>query len=127
MDDEQVNTDAHDGLATTEHPHTAAEKVANTLRELSDPGEDADELRLTLATVCMAMEQRMGPELAKHQESGELDEFVLGLTRFLALHRSDTLRRLVVVELPRRELKPDQMLLALRHALEEAESAGSPF
>ena len=79
---------------------TAAEKVAATLREMSEPSEDAGGLELTFGSLAMGLESALGPELQGHQESGELDAFVLAITRFLATHRSDTKGRLVVVELP---------------------------
>lgn len=99
---EPVNADAHDGVpATSTEPSTAAEKITNTLRELSRPDEDAGEMELTLATVAMGLERGLGPELEAKQGTGELDEFVLALTRFLAMHRSEDARALVVVEMPR--------------------------
>ncbi len=80
---------------------SAAEKILDTLRALSKPGEDAEPMELTIATMCMGMERALGEKLAASQETGEVDEFVTALTRFLATHRSDTGRRLVVVEMPR--------------------------
>lgn len=80
---------------------TAAGKLMNTLRVISHPGEDAAELELALSTVAMGLERAIGQQLAETQASGDLDEFVLNLARFIAVHRSDTANRLVVVELPR--------------------------
>lgn len=99
MNDEPVNADAGDGLpATVDQPRTAAEKIALTLRELSKPDPEAEPLELTLASVAMALEGHL--DLDEQQDSGELDGFMLALTRFLAWHRSDSARQLVVVELP---------------------------
>jgi hypothetical protein len=114
---ETVNTAAADGLPAT---GTAAEKLGNTLRELSQPDEDAGAMELTLASVAMGLEQGLGDVLERTQASGELDEFVLALTRFLAIHRSDSAKLLVVVEIPRRRDLPAGTLL---HLLDEAIAA----
>lgn len=123
---ETVNHDAHDGLPAG-WGETAAEKIMSTLRELSQPDDDAGELELTLATVCMGLERGLGEQIAEQQESGALDEFVLALTRFLALHRSDSARALFVVELPRRELPAGTRLHLLDEAMKAAETASSPL
>lgn len=80
---------------------TAAEKIQATLRQLSKPGVDAEPMELTIATMCMGIERSIGEKLAESQQSGQNDEFIAALTRFLATHRSDTAKRLVVVEMPR--------------------------
>jgi hypothetical protein len=100
---ETVNNDAHDGLPAVPdgEPRTASEKLTLTLKELSRPDENAGELELTLATVAMGLERRLGPALEEHQRTGAVDQFVLDLVRFLALHRSDDAKQLLVVELPR--------------------------
>jgi len=101
---EIVNTDAHDGVlvpAGESGPHTAAEKLELTLKQLSRPGQDAGELELTLATVAMGLERGLAPALEEHQKTGAVDRFVLELVRFLSLHRSDDAKQLLVVELPR--------------------------
>lgn len=119
-DSEIVNHDAQEGVTeASAPPRTAAEKIRNTLRELSRPGEDADEIELTLATVCMALESGLEEKLAEQQMTGELDDFMLRLTRFLALHRSDDARALIVVELPQRDLPAGTRL----HLLDEAINA----
>lgn len=111
-------------------PQTAAQKIMHTLRELSEPDEDAGGMELTLATVAMGLEKGLADDIAEKQSTGELDVFVLALTQFLATHRSDTARRLVVVELPPgggRELPTGTKLAFLDRAIEEAESAKSPL
>lgn len=108
-------------------PKTAAEKIAGTLRQLSRPPEDAGEMALTLATVAMGLERGLGAELERNQETGELDEFVLALARWLAWHRSDTARMLVVVELPRRTLPAGTKLHLLDEALRAGEDVKSPL
>ena len=82
---------------------TAAEKVERTLRELSQPDDDAAGLELSLSTLAMAVESMPGlrDNLAENQEEGKVDEFILALTRWLATHRSDDARQLLVVELPK--------------------------
>lgn len=123
---EPVNHDAADGLPA-EWGSTAAEKIMATLRELSKPDEDAGELELTLATVCMGLERGLAEQIHEQQETGELDKFVLALTRFLALHRSDNAKALFVVELPRRELPAGTRLHLLDEAIKAAETATSPL
>jgi hypothetical protein len=106
---------------------TAAAKILATLRELSKPGEDAGEMQLMLATVCMGLESSIAEEIWRQQQTGELDEFVLGLTRFLAGHRSDDERQLLVVEVPRRPLPSGTRLHLLDEAIEAAANPSSPF
>jgi hypothetical protein len=107
---------------------TAAEKVESTLRELSRPDDDAGELELSLASVAMAMERGLAEKLAEQQASGELDAFMLSLTRFLAMHRSDDARALIVVELPRRELPSGTRLHLLDQAIEaQQKTMGAPW
>jgi hypothetical protein len=120
-----VNQDV--AAADTTPPATAAEKILNTLRELSKPEEDAAELELTLATVCMGLERGLGEQIWEQQQSGALDEFVLALTRFLAGHRSNSAYQLLVVELPRRDLPPGTRLHLLDEAAKAAETAASPL
>jgi hypothetical protein len=122
---------------------TAAEKIGRTLREMSRPDEDAGEMELTLATVAMGLERGLGAELERAQGTGELDEFVLALTRWIALHRSDSADRLVVVELPSYTVHPElgrgreprartnlpagTRLKVLDDAIAAAETASSPL
>jgi hypothetical protein len=110
---------------------TAAEKVAATLREMSEPSEDAGGLELTFGSLAMGLEAALGPELQGYQESGELDAFVLAIARFLATHRSDSKGRLVVVELPpqgSKGLNPVRrlQLLDAAEAAQDAAGAGLP-
>jgi hypothetical protein len=131
-DAEIANADAHDGVPAmqqhaTSEPHTAAEKIKRTLKELSKPDEDADGLELGLASLAMAVEGTVGDGLEEKQASGEVDEFVAALTRFLAIHRSDDAKQLVVVELPRRQLPAGTRLHLLDQAIAAADSAPSPF
>lgn len=107
--------------------HTAAEKITHTLRELSRPDPDAGGLELSLASVAMGLETGLAEQLGEKQETGELDEFVLALTRFLALHRSDSARALFVVEMPRRKMPNGMRLKLLDDAIEAAETASSPL
>lgn len=100
--------------------NTAADKLRSTLREMSEVDESTGPLGLTLASVAMGLEQNLDTELDGWQESGELDAFMLALTRFLATHRSERAGRLVVVELPRRRNLPAGTRL---HALDAAELA----
>jgi hypothetical protein len=81
----------------TIEPTTAAEKITRTLQEISKPEPDAGEMELTLATVAMGLERGLADQLEEKQATGELDEFMLALTRFLAMHRSNDARQLVVV------------------------------
>jgi hypothetical protein len=133
---EIANVDAADGLPA---PSTAAEKIKNTLRELSKPDPGANGMELTLATVAMGLESGLDDELLEHQASGQLDEFVLSLTRFLALHRSDNAPQLMVVELPRHhhagrpladqlsDLPTGTRLRLLDEAVAAAAAASSPL
>jgi hypothetical protein len=108
---------------------TAAEKVAATLREMSEPSEDAGGLELTFASLAMGLEGALGPELGGYQESGELDAFVLAIARFLATHRSDSKGKLIVVELPpqgSRGLNPVRRLQLLDAAEAAQDAAGLP-
>jgi len=130
MSSDIVNHDAEipaDVDAPSARPTTALEKIMNTLRELSQPGEDAGEMELMLATVAMGIEGGLGDGLVEQQASGEVDEFVLALSRFLATHRSDSAKQLVVVELPRRELPAGTRLHLLDEAVKAAETATSPL
>lgn len=129
---EIVNRDAHEGLEVQVHPPeeptTAEAKILRTLRDMSQPDPDSGELELMLATVAMGLEKALAEQLAQFQASGDLDEWVLALVRFLADHRSESARRLVVVELPRgRELPTGTRLHLLDEAMAAAEQAESPF
>jgi hypothetical protein len=107
---------------------TAAGKIMRTLRELSKPDPDAGELELMLSSVAMGMESALGAEIERAQASGELDQFVATLTRWISTHRSQSAKRLVVVELPRhRNLPAGTRLHLLEQAEDAAESAASLF
>src|ERR1039458_10799853 len=84
---------------------TGEEKVRQTLKAFTDVSEDADAMRLTLASVAMGLESQDGflQSMRENQESGELDEFVLALTRWIATHRSDSAEQLLVVAIPKGE------------------------
>jgi hypothetical protein len=132
--DTTVTTSSTELIQTTEivevseaQEGTAAAKLMRTLRALSKPDEDAGELMLMLATVAMGLERNLGPELERTQATGELDEFLGGLTRWIATHRSQTAHRLVVVELPRCQLSEGARLHRLRTAEAHAETARSPL
>lgn len=102
-----------------QRPRTAEEKITQTVRDLSVPDEDAGAFAMSLSSLAMMAEGRL--ELAEQQASGELDVFIRELCRWIAGHRSDTAKRLVVVELPRREDLPAGTLL---HCVEQALAAG---
>jgi hypothetical protein len=103
---------------------TAAEKIYDTLREMSMPAAGADEVQLALSTVAMGLERSFGPMITEAQESGELDEFVLALTRWAATHRSDGAWGLLVVEVPRGRV-PNGKLLQLVNDAAAAAAAGA--
>lgn len=114
--------------ASAEGPRTAAEKILETMDALSRPGEDAGEMGLMISTVCMGLGSKIGPELGQAQQTGELDEFVLALTRWIASHRSENQRQLLVVEMPRRpDLPPGTRLHLMDQALEAAANVESPL
>jgi hypothetical protein len=106
---------------------TAADKVRRTLKDLSMPDPEADGIQLALASIAMGVESQIGDELDERQSKGEVDEFVLALTQWIAMHRSDHARRLVVVELPRRELPAGTRLHLLDEAIAIADQAKSPL
>lgn len=106
---------------------TAAEKIARTLREMSKPDPGADELALMLATVAMGLERSLGEQLERTQSSGELDEFILGLVRWLATHRSDSADALLVVEVPRRPIPTGRCVALMERAARAYETASSPL
>lgn len=106
---------------------TAAEKIRHTLKEMSEPGEDAGALELTLGSVAMGLEGGLDEQLEQSQATGELDAFVLSLTRWIAMHRSDSAQMLLVVEVPRKELPAHTRLLLLDKAYERAGDAASPL
>jgi hypothetical protein len=111
---------------------TAAEKITRTLRELSVPGDGADAMEMTLASVAMGLESGLAEKIAESQESGELDDFIAALARWIALHRSDAADVLVVVELPRGAFKRHDVPTAtglhrLNEAIALAEQAASPL
>lgn len=126
VDGEAVSTELVE--VTEAHEGTAAAKLMATLRAISKPPEDADELQLMLASVAMGLENALAGELERTQATGELDDFIAGLVRWLAQHRSDTVKRLVVVEMPRRrELPAGKRLQLLDEAEYLAEHATSPL
>jgi len=92
---------------------TGQEKIEATLKGLTVIDEDAGGMILTLASVAMALESADGfrEDLGRNQASGELDKFVVALTRWIGWHRSDG-RRLVVVELPAPQPSADAALWA---------------
>jgi hypothetical protein len=107
---------------------TAGEKILATLRELSTPGEDDGEMEMMLATVCAGLERTLGPQMGEWDASGDVDEFVLQITRFLATHRSDSGKQLLVVVLPRhRPLPPGTLLHLIDEAYAASENASSPL
>jgi hypothetical protein len=128
--DVAVLVDEHEPAVSIEFgsEQTAAGKIMRTLRELSRPDPDAGELELMLSSVAMGMESALGAEIERTQASGELDQFIGVLTRWIATHRSESAKKLVVLELPRhRSLPAGTRLHLLEQAEEAAESAGSLF
>jgi hypothetical protein len=106
---------------------TAADKIIDTLREMSQPDESASEMELTLATMALGMLSTMGEQIQQAQDAGELDAFVLTLSRWIAAHRSDGEKLLLVLEVPRRPLPAGTRLHLMDEAMLAAEDAGSPF
>lgn len=109
---------------------TGEQKVKQTLKAFTEVDDDADALQLTLASVAMGLESQDGfmESMRENQESGELDEFVIALTRWIATHRSDDAEQLLVVEIPRgQNIPPGTRLHRLDLALEAQESAKSPL
>lgn len=108
---------------------TAAEKIEQTLRMLSDPGADAEPLELMLGTVAMGLESNPGfaEMLASSQDSGELDVFMLALVRWLATLRSDRGPQLLVVEVPRRAIPAGKCVQLMEQAARAMASASSPL
>lgn len=117
---------------------SAAKKVTATLRQLSTARPGAEAMELTVASVCLGIEKAIAERLRAAQGS-EVDEFVAALTRFLATHRSDDARRLVVVEMPRMPRTPEgprrklpagvrlRLLDRAEAAAEASEEAGAPL
>ncbi len=125
IDVDEAMSEAGDESAPT---RTAREKVEATLRELSKPDEDAGAMQLTLASVAMALENGLGEELERAEETGEINAFILGLTRWIASHRGEDSKQLLVVEVPRaRELPAGTRLHLLDEALEAARQVVSPL
>lgn len=109
---------------------TGAEKVKATLHAFTNVDDDADALQLTLASVAMGLESQEGfiSTMEENQASGELDAFVLALTRWIATHRSDDAEQLLVIEIPRGQRIPNGTLLArCERAAEESRNIGSPL
>jgi hypothetical protein len=113
---------------------TGAEKVKATLKAFTDTPDDADAMQLTLATVAMGLESQSGflASMEASQESGELDEFVAALTRWIATHRSDHAEQLLVVELPRgrgpfNDIPAGVVLERCRQGAEKMLTASSPL
>jgi hypothetical protein len=109
---------------------TGEEKVRHTLKAFTEVSEDADAMQLTLASVAMGLESQAGflDSMGANQESGELDEFVLALTRWIATHRSDDAEQLLVVEIPvGQNIPPGTRLHRLDLAAEAMATAESPL
>ena len=112
---------------TNEH-RTAATRIMETLSELSDPGDEAGSLELAFGTVAMMLQRALPDAINEMQEAGELDDVILGLTRWFASHRGDDALRLVVVELPRRHDLPAATKLKQIDAAEAVDiPAGLPL
>jgi len=109
---------------------TGEEKVRRTLKMFTEVSEDADPMQLTLASVAMGLESQTGflESMSENQASGELDEFVLALARWIATHRSDTAEQLIVVEIPPgQNIPPGTRLHRLDLACEAMATAESPL
>ncbi|HEX3390925.1 MAG TPA: hypothetical protein VHS55_00005 [Solirubrobacteraceae bacterium] len=126
-----VNQDAAIPDETRSRSLTAADKLRDTLKALSVPDPNAEHLEMMLSSLAMAVEGVVGDDLDRYQEDGQVDEFVLTLSRFLALHRSDDVAELVVVELPRQhphqEIPPGRRLHLLDEAIKAQREATSPW
>jgi hypothetical protein len=92
---------------TTKVKQTAAEKIMETIKEISKPKDDAGGLELAFGSVAMMLENALPDALAEAEANGDLDGIVLAFTRWLAQHRGDDARRLLVMELPRGQHLPN--------------------
>jgi hypothetical protein len=109
---------------------TGEQKVKRTLKAFTEVSDEADAMQLTLASVAMGLESQQGfmASMQESQQSGELDEFVLALTRWIATHRSDDAEQLLVVEIPRgQNIPPGTRLHRLDLAAEAMTTAESPL
>lgn len=104
---------------------TGEEKVLRTLQGFTNVEADANPMQLTMASVALGLESTGFMEsLHESQLSGEVDEFVLALTRWLATHRSDSAEQLLVVEIPRGQDIPPGTRLHRLDLAAEAVAAG---
>jgi len=100
---------------------TASEKIHSTAVAMRSPSGDAEGPQLALATLV----QGLTTETARGwidaaQASGELDQFMEVLARWIIGHRSDDMSLLAVVELPRGHDLPSGTIL---HRVAEAKAA----
>jgi hypothetical protein len=105
---------------TVSTPQNAAEKIMQTLKDLSDPSDDAGGLELAFGSIATMMQSALPSALVQAEADGDLDDIILSLTRWLASHRSDQAHRLLVVELPRRRDLPPGTKLEYLHQAEQA-------
>lgn len=106
---------------------TSAEKIMNTLQELSNPSDDAGELELAFGSMAMMLERALPGALEEMQDAGELDDIVLKLSRWFAAHRGDHAHQLVVVELPRHDTGNGIKLARLDAAIAASGQTGMPL
>ena len=96
----------------------ASEKIQQTAIEMRSPKDDAEGPELALATLVQGLTTPQAQGwISSAQESGELDEFMEVLARWIIGHRSDDATLLAIVELPRNRELPTATVL---HKVEEA-------
>jgi hypothetical protein len=104
---------------------TTAEKILQTIAEISEPGDDAGGLELAFASVAMMMGRAL-PDAIAEMSGRELDDTVLGLARWFANIRGDQSTRLLVVELPRTQGYRDTPAGTKLHQMDLAEKIEVP-
>lgn len=91
----------------------ANEKIHETAIAMRSPKDGAEAPELALSTLVQGLSSAAAQAyMQEAQESGELDEFMGVLGRWILGHRSDDVGLLVVVELPRGRDLPHGTILA---------------
>jgi hypothetical protein len=104
---------------------TTAEKIMDTINQVSEPSDEAGGLEMAFASVAMMMGNQLPAALAEMSET-ELDETILALARWFANIRGDHSTRLVVVELPRNPGYRDLPAGTKLHYMDRAETVEVP-
>jgi hypothetical protein len=96
----------------------ANEKIHETAIKMRSPKDGAEAPEMALSTLVMGLgSETARAYMAEAQESGDLDQFMGALARWILGHRSDEASLLVVVELPRnRDLPPGTILARVDEA-----------